>query len=98
MPPWAMGDHPLARFDALPPVRTASLRGTWRGSGLPTGHPLDGVLERLGWYGKRIDDDERVHPLLFRTWRGVACLNPGLVPLGLVLRVAPLLRMAPASR
>jgi hypothetical protein len=87
----------LDRFDALPPVATADLRGLWRGSGVPTGHALDGVLERLGWFGKRFDDDERVHPLVFRAGRGLITVNPALVPLGLVLRVTPLLRTAPAA-
>ncbi len=50
--------------------RADRLRGLWRGSGEPTGHRLDGVLEQLGWFGKRFEDDERVHPLVFRT--GVA--------------------------
>lgn len=87
----------LDRFDALPPVAAADLRGLWRGSGVPSGHPVDGVLERLGWFGKRFDDDERVHPLVFRTGRGLRSVNPAVVPLGLVLRTAPLLRTAPAA-
>lgn len=87
----------LDDYDALPPVATADLRGLWRGTGVATGHPLDGVLERLGWFGKRFDDDERVHPLVFRTGRGLTSVRPALVPLGLVLRVAPLLRTAPAA-
>lgn len=87
----------LDRFDALPPVAPADLRGLWRGEGVPSGHPLDGVLERLGWFGKRFDDDERVHPLVFRAGRGLVSVNPALAPLGLVLRVAPLLRTAPAA-
>lgn len=87
----------LERYDALPPVATTDLRGTWRGAGIPTGHPLDGVLERLGWCGKRFDDDDTAHPLLFRSGHGVVRVHPGLVPLGLVLRVAPLLRTPPAA-
>lgn len=91
-------DHPaLDRFDALPPVPPGALRGLWRGTGVPTGHPLDGVLERLGWFGKRFDDDERVHPLVFRGRRGLVSLHPGLVPLGPVLRAGPLLRTPPAA-
>lgn len=87
----------LERYDALPPVGCAELRGLWRGSGVPTGHPLDGTLENLGWFGKRFDDDDRVHPLVFRTRRGLASVHPGLVPLAVVLRTAPLLRTAPAA-
>lgn len=87
----------LERFDALPPVEPAALRGLWRGRGVPTGHPLDGALERLGWFGKRVDDEERVHPLVFRAGGRLTSVHPGVVPLGLVLRVAPLLRTPPAA-
>jgi hypothetical protein len=87
----------LARYDALPPTDLAQLRGTWRGRGIPTGHRLDGVLERLGWYGKRFDDEERVHPLLFRSGRRLVSVNPAVAPLGLALRCAPALRTAAAG-
>ncbi len=88
---------PLEEYDSLPAVRTTDLRGLWRGSGVPSGHPLDGVLERLGWFGKWFGDDDRVHPLVFRTWRGLRPVDPALVPLGLVLRSGPLLRTAPVA-
>ena len=39
--------------------------GRWRGRGLHTNHPLDGLLETFGWYGKEFVDAETVHPLLF---------------------------------
>jgi hypothetical protein len=39
----------LGRFDALLGVTTEAMIGRWRGTGLPTGHPLDGVLELLAW-------------------------------------------------
>jgi hypothetical protein len=55
----------LAVFDALPPVAPAEMRGRWRGSGVPTGHRLDGLLEAYGWAGKAFADDETAHPLLF---------------------------------
>ena len=87
----------LDHYDGLPPVPPAQLRGLWRGSGVPTGHRLDGVLERLGWFGKRFDDDERVHPLVFRARRGLTSIDPALVPLGAVLRAAPLLDSAAAA-
>ncbi|KRD44732.1 hypothetical protein ASE38_11770 [Cellulomonas sp. Root930] len=93
-----MTDAALERFDALPAVPTGSLRGLWRGSTVPTGHRLDGVLERLGWFGKQFDDDERVRPLVFRSRRGLTSLNPALVPFAVVLRAAPLLRTPPAAR
>ena len=37
----------LALFDQLAPVAPAELLGDWRGQGLATGHPLDGLLEAL---------------------------------------------------
>jgi hypothetical protein len=87
----------LAGYDALPPTEPAQLRGTWRGRGIATGHRLDGALERLGWYGKRFDDEERVHPLVFRSGRRLVSVNPAVVPLGLALRCAPALRTAAAG-
>ena len=57
-------------FDGLAPVPVREVRGMWRGRTFPSGHPLDGVLEACGWLGKRIDDEEHVHPLVFRTVLG----------------------------
>jgi hypothetical protein len=77
----------LAFFDARPAVAVQELEGRWRGTGLPTGHPWDGLLERLGWYGKAFAGAEGVDPLLFQLGDGrVRPLDPGLVPAGLVLR------------
>ncbi len=58
-------DEALATFDALTPVTVAEMLGRWRGSGLRTGHPMDGLLEELGWWGKEFLDADHVHPLLF---------------------------------
>jgi hypothetical protein len=89
----------LARFDALPPVETTTLRGVWRGSGLPTGHPLDGLLEALGWYGKAFASDEEVHPLLFDAGpRGIVAVEPGRLPASLPLRLPRLARSTAARR
>jgi Domain of unknown function (DUF4334)/GXWXG protein len=71
------------------------MTGRWRGSGLPTGHPLDGLLERFGWYGKEVVDPETVHPLLFGR-PDLAPLQPALAPLGL-LRRAPGLARVPGA-
>jgi hypothetical protein len=56
----------LRRFDALQGVEPEAMLGRWRGATLATGHPLDGVLEKLGWYGKAFESVDSVHPLLFR--------------------------------
>ncbi|MDN7245082.1 DUF4334 domain-containing protein [Planococcus shenhongbingii] len=57
-------------FDELPPVGLEELLGTWEGSEFRTGHPLDGVLKKLNWYGKAFHDAENVDPLLFRGLNG----------------------------
>lgn len=78
----------LALYDDLPAVSPAEIRGTWRGRELRTGHPMDGLLEATGWYGKRFDDDDAVHPLLFSTRSGaVVSVDPRKVPMGLAGRV-----------
>ena len=75
----------LALFDSLPAVETESMLGTWHGAEVPTGHPLDGMLEASGWWGKRYTDSETVHPLLFPTRDGAGLwpLNPLLAFAGL---------------
>lgn len=55
----------LDLFDALEPVNLEFMFGRWRGSGLHTNHPMDGLLEISNWYGKEFIDAEDVHPLLF---------------------------------
>ena len=82
----------LARFDSLPGIEPEELMGTWRGSELPTGHPLDGLLERLGWQGKRFESKERVYPLIFHP--GIA-LDPSRLPLSVALRWPRLARSIP---
>jgi hypothetical protein len=47
---------------------------------LPSGSPLDGLLEACGWYGKDLLDAETVHPLLFRDRGRSRPVNPALVP------------------
>ena len=70
--------------------------GRWRGVGLPTGHPLDGVLESLGWYGKAFESADTVHPLLFRTRSGeVIPLDPRFMPVSVALRWPAFARSAP---
>jgi hypothetical protein len=59
--------------------------GRWRGSGLPTGSPLDGLLESYGWYGKEFLDAETVHPLLFRDRSGrPRPVDPAFLPVRLL--------------
>lgn len=77
----------LARFDTLAGLSLEDLGGEWRGVTLPTGHPLDGLLERLGWFGKRCESEGKVHPLLFRSPTGaIVSLDPAPLPLGVAIR------------
>jgi GXWXG protein len=60
----------LAFFDSLSPVEIATMIGAWRGRGVETGHPIDGLLERFGWHGKRFTGPDGAHPLVFEgSWR-----------------------------
>jgi hypothetical protein len=66
-----------ALFDRLDTVDEAFMLGQWRGSGFPTGHPMDGLLEAYGWIGKRFENVEAVHPLVFASAGGRRrCVNP----------------------
>lgn len=60
----------LEIFDGLEPVETRFMVGIWKGSGFPTGHPMDGLLEAYQWYGKCFFDSENVHPLVFTGFGG----------------------------
>lgn len=82
----------LSFFDALPAATIEACTGRWRGSGLHTGHPLDGLLESFGWYGKAVINVDTVHPLLFRSHGGeVYPIDPALMPTAPVLRFPGLL-------
>ena len=88
----------LEFFDSLPPLLLHEATGTWQGAEVPTGHPLDGLLDTLGWHGKRFDGVDAAHPLVFQTRTGTLFeVNPGLVPLQLALRMGPLLRRPAAG-
>jgi GXWXG protein len=45
-------------------VEMATMIGSWRGEGVKTGHPMDGLLERFGWHGKRLTGPDGAHPLV----------------------------------
>jgi len=90
-------DEALAYVDSLPTVAPEEMLGRWRGSGLPTGSPLDGLLEAYGWYGKEFLEAERVHPLLFGAPGGPRPIDPALIPMGL-LRDRPAVAHSAAAR
>jgi hypothetical protein len=79
-------DEALALFDALPAVDIETIIGRWRGAGVHTSHPMDGLLEAFGWYGKKFIDLDHVHPLLFQDNKGkLFMLDPRRLPFNLAL-------------
>ena len=76
-----------AYYDSLPDVTIEEILGQWHGAEVPSGHPMDGLLDVSGWYGKRFDDAESVHPLLFGEPGDLFPVNPGRVPMGLLNRL-----------
>ena len=38
--------------------------GRWIGWEIKTGHPIEGLLDAMNWYGKEFIDENEVHPLL----------------------------------
>lgn len=87
MPNFQSQAEALAYFSQLASLSPPELIGLWQGKTLETGHPLDGVLEALGWYGKRFHADRRADALLFSTGsRRLVPIDPKRIPLQLVLR------------
>jgi len=59
--------------------------GQWKGFEIITGHPIDGLLEPSGWYGKLFENPENAHPLLIHTLnkKRLFAINPRYIPLGI---------------
>jgi hypothetical protein len=77
----------LEAFRSLPSIEPRDLVGLWKGCGIPAGHPFDGVLENLGWVGKRFRPDMRADALLFHaSERRLIAIDPKWIPLNLALR------------
>jgi hypothetical protein len=94
---WKAGPIPCVeafrRFDALQGIAPETMLGRWRGASIVSGHPLDGVLEKLGWYGKAFESIDCEHPLLFRKASGEwTALDPALMSVALALRTPGLAR------
>jgi GXWXG protein len=70
--------------------------GAGRARGVPTGHPFDGLLEALGWHGKRFQSPDETNPLVFEGGAtGLFNANPALVPVSLAVRLNRLVRSRP---
>ncbi|MGO7758388.1 DUF4334 domain-containing protein [Rhizobium ruizarguesonis] len=88
----------LDEFQSLPPVEPREMTGLWAGRGIPSGHPFDGVLENLGWFGKRFTPNMRADALLFRfDERRLIPIDPARIPLRLALRFHKLGRTGAAK-
>jgi hypothetical protein len=81
----ASPEDTMKLFDSLDAVDFAFMQGRWRGYEIATGHPMDGLLDVTGWYGKAFISPEEVHPLLFykRSRKGLYSVNPLLIPLSI---------------
>jgi Domain of unknown function (DUF4334)/GXWXG protein len=66
-----------------------------KGSELPTGHPLDGLLEAFGWHGKRVGNPDETHPRVFEGAAGLFSVNPALLPVSLAVRFSRLVLTHP---
>jgi len=78
-------EQALEICDMLPAVDIATIVGRWRGVEISTGHPFDGLLGPLGWYGKESIDRDNVHPLLFVDGDRIFSVNPKWMPPDLIL-------------
>lgn len=77
----------LALFDSLEPVDVDFMLGRWVGAGFATDHPMDGLLETFGWYGKAFVTPDDVHPLLFRRGGDVISISPRFMPMNLLWKM-----------
>ena len=98
-PRFANADEALRFFDSLDLVAADAMLGAWRGEEVASGHPLDGALAAYGWKGKRFDDAERVHPLVFGTDGHPFSVRPRWVLPGVPLLLRwPALKRPPIAR
>ena len=59
-----------AIWAALPTVTIDEVKGDWKGGELPSGHVLDGRLNKVGWHGKWLRDRFDVAPMVCRNADG----------------------------
>jgi hypothetical protein len=77
-------DEALAIYDQLEVVELDFMLGRWHGSGFPTNHRMDGILEAYGWYGKDFQSADCVDPMLFKHGDKIVRVNPERIPLWLL--------------
>lgn len=54
----------------LDTIRPADMLGSWRGGEFVTGHAMNGLLTKIGWYGKNFISLSEVQPLVCRNETG----------------------------
>lgn len=87
-------DDALKVFDELEAVDCDFMLGRWKGREVMTGHPMDGILELVGWHGKYFINVNNVHPLIFyRNTSQLFSVNPITMPLGLMKYNLPKLKL-----
>jgi hypothetical protein len=60
---------------AIDVVDRDDILGSWQGLEIVTGHPGEGNLPRLGWYGKIFDSVDDAHPIVCRREDGTLFSN-----------------------
>lgn len=70
-------------FDSLGPIDKGEMLGFfWRGEGIDTDHPMDGMLESSRWWGKAFISENEVHPLVHKgVFKKKFYVNPALLPI-----------------
>ena len=63
---------------ALETVRPEEILGTWKGTGIATGHRVESLLAQARWYGKTFHSVSRVEPLICRDEHGTLFSNAEL--------------------
>ncbi|MGV9671148.1 MULTISPECIES: DUF4334 domain-containing protein [unclassified Gordonia (in: high G+C Gram-positive bacteria)] len=63
---------------ALPTLRPEEMLGRWKGGEFTTGHQTNGLLPKVGWYGKTFISRNDVQPLVCRDENGELFSNTKL--------------------
>lgn len=75
----------INHFDSLETITDTDMIGYfWRGEGIDTDHPMDGMLESSRWWGKAFFGPNEVHPLIHNgIFKDKFYVNPALLPIRL---------------
>lgn len=93
----ASQEEAFAFFDELEAAAAHEMWDLWKGEEIITGHPLEGLLTASGWYGKKFEDAEHVHPLVFQKKNGdLYAVNPVWIPMNLPFDKIPRSPIGPA--